>query len=111
MNLEKKTWSDLTAQKSRWTRCLVYHVGALAEHETKERKQPDFNDFSPDLNNRIVRDCYVNFFLFSVIAWFLSFSLSNTDDSLCEWLDIRQEKVNIWWDTKQDLNYVYGTVD
>ena len=40
----------------------------MAERETEERKQSDLNDFSPDLNNRIVQDYYVNFILFSVTA-------------------------------------------
>ena len=51
--------------------CLVYHARALAEHETEKRKQPGLIDFSPDLNNRIVQDYYVNFILFSVTALFL----------------------------------------
>ena len=52
----------------------------------EKRKQPGLSDFSPDLNNRIVQDYYVNLILFSVTALFL---LAFEHLRWREWMDIR----------------------
>ena len=51
-----------------------------------------------------MQDCYVNFFLFSVIAWFLRFSLSNTDDSVSGWISGRKK-----WTSGETQNKILTT--